>query len=101
MREEAGVISISKVIHVLSCGWLLGILGFGTALQAAEKPSSPERMNPGLSAQTDSDRRTPDQHTRQSIETIKGMWCALKANTFTFGSPTAKKGICMPSQPQR
>jgi len=75
------VISTSKVVGVLSCGCLLG-LGFCTAMQAAEQPSIPERMKPGLSAHREHDPVKPDEDTGQSIETIKGEVLRIKGQHF-------------------
>jgi len=75
------VISMLKVIGVLSCGCWLG-LGFCTAMQAAEMPSTPERMKPGLSGHRESDRLKPDQDTGQGIETIKGEVLRIKGQHF-------------------
>jgi Cu/Ag efflux protein CusF len=73
-REEAIVISKLNVIGVLSC--VLGV-GFGTALQAAEKPSAPERMNPGLSV--------------QGIEIIKGEVVRVKGQHFYLRQSDGKE----------
>jgi hypothetical protein len=81
MREEVLVISTIKVVGVLSCGYLLG-LGFCTAIQAAEKPATPERMKPGLSAYRESDHVKPDEDTGQGIETIKGEVLRIKGQHF-------------------
>jgi Cu/Ag efflux protein CusF len=70
------MISILKVVRVLSCGCLLG-LGFTTALQAAETPSAPERIKPGLSA--------------QGIETIKGEVVRLKGQHFYIRQSNGKE----------
>ena len=75
------MISILKVVGVLSCGCLLG-LGFYTAMLAAEQPSAPERMKPGLSAHGESARITSDEDTGQGIETIKGEVLRIKGQHF-------------------
>ena len=73
-REEI-VISKLNVIGVLSC-----VLGFGfvTAIQAAEQPSAPERMNPG--------------HLAEGIETIRGEVVRLKGQHFYIRRSDGKEG---------
>jgi Cu/Ag efflux protein CusF len=71
------MVSIRKVLGVLSCGCLLS-LGLSTAIQAGEKPPVAEKMNPGFSVEREGDRIKPDEDTVQGINTIKGEVLRIK-----------------------
>ena len=75
MRAAAVMISIFKVIGVLSYGCLLG-LGFGTTLHAADKPSAPEGMT---------------TESGSGIETIKGEVVRLKGQHFYLRQSDGKE----------
>jgi len=75
------MMSISKVVAVLSCGLVLG-LGLSPATQAAEKPPAAERMKPDPSADRKADLVKPDEDTVQGINTIKGEVLRIKGEHF-------------------
>jgi hypothetical protein len=75
------MVSIPKVVGVLSCGCLLG-LGLSTDMQAAEKPPAAERMKPDASADRKADLVKPDEDTVQGINTIKGEVLRIKGEHF-------------------
>jgi hypothetical protein len=70
------MVSIRKVVGVLSCGCLL-TLGLFTAIKAAEKPAA-EKMKSSLSEDREGDFVTPDEETGQGINTIKGEVLRIK-----------------------
>ncbi len=75
------MVSIPKVVGVLSCGCVLG-LGLSTDVQAAEKPPAAERMKPDASADRKADLVKPDEDTVQGINTIKGEVLRIKGEHF-------------------
>ena len=75
------MVSILKIVGVLSCGFVLG-LGLSTVSQAAEKPPAAERMKPDASADRKADLVKPDEDTVQGINTIKGEVLRIKGEHF-------------------
>ena len=78
------MVSIPKVVGVLSCGCLLG-LGLSTVMQAAEKPPAAESMKHDPSADRKGglpDLVKPDEDTVQGINTIKGEVLRIKGEHF-------------------
>ena len=75
------MVSIPKIIGVLSCGFVLG-LGLSTVTQAAEKSLAAERMKPVPSADRKADLVKPDEDTVQGINTIKGEVLRIKGEHF-------------------
>lgn len=78
------MVSIPKIVGVLSCGCLLG-LGLSIATQAAEKPPAAESMKPNPSADRNGglpDLVKPDEDTVQGINTIKGEVVRIKGEHF-------------------
>ncbi len=71
------MVSIRKVVGVLSCGYLLS-LGLSTAIQAGEKPPAAEKMSPSVSVERVGDRIKPDDDTVQGINTIEGEVLRIK-----------------------
>jgi hypothetical protein len=84
------MISIFKVVGILSSGCLLG-LGFCTAMQAAENPSAAESRKPGLSAHEESDHVHSDKDTGQGIETVKGEVLRIKGQHFYLRRSNGKE----------
>jgi len=75
------MMSIPKIVGVLSCGFVLG-LGLSTVTQAAEKSLAAERMKPDASADRKADLVKPDEDTVQGINTIKGEVLRIKGEHF-------------------
>jgi Cu/Ag efflux protein CusF len=78
------MVSIPKIVGVLSCGFVLG-LGLSTVTQAAEKSLAAERMKPVPSADrkgSPPDLEKPDEDTVQGINTIKGEVLRIKGEHF-------------------
>jgi len=78
------MVSISKIVGVLLCGFVLG-LDLSTVTQAAEKPPSAERMKPTPSADRKNsppDHEKPDEGTLQGINTLKGEVLRIKGEHF-------------------
>ena len=75
------MVSILKIVGVLSCGFVLG-LGLSTVTQAAEKSLAAERMKPDASADRKADLVKPDEDTVQGINTIKGEVLRIKGEHF-------------------
>ena len=75
------MVSIPKIVGVLSCGFVLG-LGLSTVTQAAEKSLAAERMKPVPSADRKADLVKPDEDTVQGINTIKGEVLRIKGEHF-------------------
>jgi Cu/Ag efflux protein CusF len=75
------MVSIPKIIGVLSCGFVLG-LGLSTVTQAAETSLAAERMKPDASADRKADLVKPDEDTVQGINTIKGEVLRIKGEHF-------------------
>jgi hypothetical protein len=78
------MVSILKIVGVLSCGFVLG-LGLSTVTQAAEKSLAAERMKPVPSADrkgSPPDLEKPDEDTVQGINTIKGEVLRIKGEHF-------------------
>ena len=78
------MVSISKIVVVLLCGFVLG-LGLSTVTQAAEKPPAAERMKPASSADRKNnppDLEKPDEGTLQGINTLKGEVLRIKGEHF-------------------
>ena len=75
------MVSIPKIVGVLSCGFVLG-LGLSTVTQAAEKSLAAERMKPDASADRKADLVKPDEDTVQGINTIKGEVLRIKGEHF-------------------
>jgi hypothetical protein len=84
LTEETPMVSIPKIVGVLSCGFVLG-LGLSTVTQAAEKSLAAERMKPVPSADrkgSPPDLEKPDEDTVQGINTIKGEVLRIKGEHF-------------------
>jgi hypothetical protein len=76
--------SITKIVGLLSCGFVL-CLGLSTAAQAAEKPPAAETMKPDPSADrkgSPPDLVKADEDTLQGINTIKGEVLRIKGEHF-------------------
>jgi len=74
------MVSITKIVGVLSCGFVL-CLSLSTAAQAAEQPPAAERMTPDPSADrkgSPADLVKADEDTLQGINTIKGKVLRIK-----------------------
>ena len=78
------MVSISKIVGVLLCGFVLG-LGLSTVPQAAEKPPAAERMKPAPSADRKNsppDLEKPAEDTLQGINILKGEVLRIKGEHF-------------------
>jgi hypothetical protein len=74
------MVSIPKVVGVMSCGFVL-CLGLSTAAKAAEEPPAAESMKPDPSADRTGnppDLVKTDEDTLQGINTIKGEVLRIK-----------------------
>lgn len=78
------MVSIPKIVGVLSCGFVLG-LGLSTHTQAAEKSPTAEKMTPNPSADRNGglpDLVKPNEDTLQGVNTIKGEVLRIKGEHF-------------------
>jgi hypothetical protein len=78
------LVSITKIVGVLSCGFVL-CMGLSTPAQAAEKPPAAESMKPDPFADrkgSPSDLVKADDDTLQEITTIKGEVLRIKGEHF-------------------
>ena len=78
------MVSIPKIVGVVSCGCLLG-LSLSTVTQAAEIPPAAERMKPAPSADrkgSPPDLEKPDEDTLQGINTLKDEVLRIKGEHF-------------------